>query len=245
MALIIFIVIIIISVTFRSSLPYSKGTLGEKRVAYILSHLPSKKYKITHDILIESYNRTVQIDHLVLSIYGIFVIETKNYNGWIIGSDNSEYWTQNIFGNKYKFYNPIKQNNAHIAALSKRLGISSNKFISIIVFLDEADLEIYTTHNVVYISEVNELIKNYFDIRFSEEEIQKLYEKISSLNIVSSKARRQHVSEVQNMISNKHYLIQQGICPRCGHSLVFRSGKYGDFFGCSNYPKCKFRISKK
>lgn len=84
------------------------------------------------------------------------------------------------------------------------------------------------------------MIKAYSDIKFSEDDIQNLCKKISSLNIVSPKVRKQHILEVQNTIATKQYLIQQGICPRCGHSLAFRSGKYGDFFGCSNYHKCKF-----
>lgn len=239
LCVVIFVACIVLGITPSKI----KGYLGEKNVAAHLSYLPSEKYKIIHDILIESNNRTVQIDHLVLSIYGIFVIETKNYKGWITGSDDFEYWTKNMYGNKYKFYNPVKQNNAHIVVLSRRLGVPLNKFISIIAFSDEADLEIDTTHNIVYISEINELIIRYSDMKFSEMDIQKLYEKISSLNIVSSKARKQHVSEVQNIIINKQYLIQKGICPKCGHNLVVRNGKYGDFYGCSHYPKCRFTIS--
>lgn len=84
------------------------------------------------------------------------------------------------------------------------------------------------------------MIKAYSDIKFSEDDIQKLCNKISLLNIVSPKVRKQHILEVQNTIATKQHLIQQGICPRCGHSLILRNGKYGDFYGCSSYPKCKF-----
>ena len=83
-------------------------------------------------------------------------------------------------------------------------------------------------------------LKEYTDIKFQENDIQKLYDKISLLNIVSPKTKRQHISEVHNIIATKEQMIQQGICPKCGCSLVLRSGKYGDFFGCSNYPKCRF-----
>lgn len=60
---------------------------------------------------------TTQIDHIVVSIHGIFVIETKNYKGWIYGNSNNEYWTQNIYGNKYSLYNPLLQNKNHIKSL--------------------------------------------------------------------------------------------------------------------------------
>ena len=110
MEIILFIFFVIVCITFRILQPKIKGYLGEKSVALILSFLPSDKYKIINDVLVKSNNRTIQIDHIVISIYGMFVIETKNYKGWITGSDNSEYWTKNVFGNKYKFYNPIRQN---------------------------------------------------------------------------------------------------------------------------------------
>ncbi len=240
MEIILLIFFIALSITFRVFQPKIKGYLGEKSVAVVLSFLPSDEYKIINDILIKSNDRTIQIDHLVISIYGIFVIETKNYKGWITGSDNSEYWTKNMFGNKYKFYNPIKQNKAHISALSRKLGLSVNKFIPIIVFSNKADLRINTAYNVIYATQLNRLIKEYTDIKFPESDVSKLYEKISLHNIVSPTTKRQHISEVHNIIATKEQMIQQGICPRCGYSLVLRSGKYGDFFGCSNYPKCRF-----
>ena len=240
MEVIVFILFVAAIVAFRNLQPKIKGYIGEKSVAAILSFLPSDKYKIINDVLVKFNDRTIQIDHIVISVYGIFVIEIKNYKGWITGSDNSEYWTKNMFGNKYKFYNPVRQNKAHISALSRQLGLSFNKFIPIIVFSNRADLKINTVHNVIYTTQINRVIKAYSDIKFSEDDIQKLCNKISLLNIVSPKVRKQHVLEVQNTIATKQHLIQQGICPRCGHSLILRNGKYGDFYGCSRYPKCKF-----
>lgn len=240
MEIILFILLIVASIAYRIFRLKVKGYLGEKRVAAILAFLPSDKYKIINDVLIESNGKTIQIDHIVISIYGIFVIETKNYTGWITGSDNSEYWTKNMFGNKYKFYNPVKQNKAHILALNRQLGIRFNNFISIVVFTNNADLRINTTHNVIYISQIKSLIKEYIDIKFSESDVQKICEKVFLLNVLSSKARKRHITEVKSTIANKQSLLQQGICPRCGHNLVLRRGKYGKFFGCSNYPKCKF-----
>ncbi len=240
MEIILFILFIVASIVFRILKPRIKGYLGERRVSVILSFLPSDKYKIINDLLIEVNGKTIQIDHIVISVYGIFVIETKNYKGWITGSDNSEYWTKNIFGNKYKFYNPIRQNKAHILALSKQLGLSLNKLIPIIVFSEDAELKINTAHNVIYTNQINRVIKEYSEIKFSETDIQKLYDKISLLRTISPKVRKKHILEVQKTIATKQYLVQQGVCPRCGHSLVLRNGKYGNFFGCSNYPKCRF-----
>ena len=114
-----------------------------------------------------------------------------------------------MFGNKYTFYNPIRQNKSHVLALSKQLGFSLNKFIPIIVFSNGAELKVNTTHNVIYTTQINRVIKEYSEIKFSETDIQKLYDKISLLNIVSPEVRKQHVLEIQNTIAchtcNKDY----------------------------------------
>lgn len=95
----------------------SKGKVGEKVVAGKLDHLPKDQYWVLNNVTIPTPKGSSQIDHLVVSVYGIFVIETKNYNGWIYGGEHAEYWTQNICGNKYQLYNPILQNAGHVRAL--------------------------------------------------------------------------------------------------------------------------------
>ena len=98
----------------------SKGKIGEKVVAGKLDHLPKDQYRVLNNVTIQ-HPKTVLRDHLVVSIYGIFVIDTKNYNGWIYGGEHAEYWTQNIYGNKYQIYNPILQNAGHVRALRRVL----------------------------------------------------------------------------------------------------------------------------
>ena len=95
-----------------------KGVVGEEQVANILSKLPQEEYKIINNLLINQNGNTTQIDHVVVSEYRIFVIETKFYQGQIYGGTNSDYWTQNIYGNKYSLRNPIHQNRVHIHALT-------------------------------------------------------------------------------------------------------------------------------
>ncbi len=60
---------------------------------------------------------TTQIDHLLLSPFGVFVIETKNYKGWIFGSERQKQWTQKIYKKSFKFQNPIHQNYKHMKVL--------------------------------------------------------------------------------------------------------------------------------
>ena len=79
-----------------------KGRIGEKKVAKILKSLPETEYRVLSNVMLETSHGTTQIDHVVVSVYGIFVIETKNYKGWIVGSEYSETWTQNLYGEKYR-----------------------------------------------------------------------------------------------------------------------------------------------
>ena len=72
-----------------------RGRLGEQKVCSILKKLPAEYY-LWNDIVLQRNGYSVQIDHVVISPYGIFVIETKNYTGWIYGNDDSDQWTKNI-----------------------------------------------------------------------------------------------------------------------------------------------------
>ena len=116
---VLFFIVVIIIIKIYS--PKIKGSIGEAKVNTRLNFL-GKEYIVLKDILIKSSNGyTSQIDELVLSEYGIFVIETKNYKGWIFGNEKSENWTQVIYKEKNTFRNPIKQNWSHIYALKNVL----------------------------------------------------------------------------------------------------------------------------
>ena len=94
------------------------GKAGEFHVKNELKKLPKDKYLILNDVMIEDHNTTHQIDHIVVSEFGIFVIETKQYNGYIVGNEYEKKWKQN---NKFYINNPIHQNYGHIKALENVL----------------------------------------------------------------------------------------------------------------------------
>ena len=108
--------------------PRQKGKRGEKRVHDLLLALP-EGYYVFDDVVLNTNRGTTQIDHIVVSKYGIFTIETKNYRGDIYGDDNRQEWTQIIvtevryrrkwyktytYVTKNHFYNPVKQSLGHI-----------------------------------------------------------------------------------------------------------------------------------
>lgn len=221
------------------------GSWGEKKVSVILGLL-GEKYRIYNDVLIQTNYGTSQIDHIVISQYGIFVIETKNYKGWIFGGENSEKWTQNVWGNKYSLGNPIKQNNAHINSLKKVLpSYSFLQYVSIIVFSRRATLKVNVSsnRNVIYTYQLINKISSYKEVILTAEQINEICCSLEKAMLVSSDERRNHIEYVKSENLRRKSLLKSKICPRCGGTLIKRKGKYGYFYGCSNYPKCNYNIN--
>ena len=128
----------------------ASGAVGEKIVASILAKLDREKYKILNNLTIYIDKETAQIDHLIISNFGIFIIETKNYGGIILGEEDSNYWTQILYKNRENFYNPIRQNNWHIQALENILkDYSGILYFPIVVFTKSSDLRVKTVTDVV------------------------------------------------------------------------------------------------
>lgn len=218
-----------------------KGVAGEKHVAKVLSKLPQEEYKIINNLLISQNGNTIQIDHVVVSEYRIFVIETKFYQGQIYGGANSDYWTQNIFGNKYSLRNPIHQNYGHIQALVAILpGVHPDLFIPIVTFSRQASVTCADNKTVVYWDQLNEVILSYQRKWLTSDEAEKAYEILLSANIDSPENRASHVENVKKQIANREEVVANGYCPRCSGKLVLRNGKYGEFYGCINYPHCRY-----
>lgn len=116
----------------------SKGEDGELYVAKELRGLDPFAYRAFHDLYLPRPDGrgTTQIDHIVMSRFGIFVIETKNYAGWIFGGARQKMWTQSIFGRNTQFPNPLHQNHLHVLALQGFLGLPQRNFHSIAFFVD-------------------------------------------------------------------------------------------------------------
>lgn len=224
-----------------------KGWLGEKNIANRLEKLDPNKYIILNDLLIETENGgTSQIDHLVISVYGIFVIETKNYKGWIFGNEKAEKWSQVIYNQKNFFRNPVKQNWSHIYALKYILkGYSNLKYIPIIVFAGSAVLkQIVSNIPVIYDYELSNFVKNYpSEESISFNTVQEIVSILQKSSIKDKETRKKHIKNVNQTDFERRTKIERLICPRCNAELKLRNGKNGKFYGCSNYPRCRFTTS--
>ena len=239
MELIIVLVVIVLIVKFKS--PNIKGNIGERKVSKALNTLDNNEYKVVNNVMIRTDRGTTQIDHVVISVYGIFVIETKNYKGLIFGNEYDDNWKQVIYKRSERFRNPIKQNYGHVAALKERLNLEKDLLIvSIIAFTNRASLRVNTKTPVMYDSNVVSYIRSYNNKLISEDDVKRIYYDLLMSNIDSKDTRKEHVHSIRKNLRKRENNINNNICPRCGKALVKRQGKHGEFIGCSGFPKCRF-----
>ncbi len=231
----IFICIIVIFVCLK----YGKniiGWFGEHWAKEALDQLDKDKYTVLNDIMLAVNGKTYQIDHIVLSKYGIFVIETKQYNGYITGSKYDNKWVRHFKGNETMYYpNPIKQNYGHVKAVCDFLNISERQVFNLVCFTsDKVKLNVKHDGEVVRNYDINKTIMSYK--KEIIDNVDELKEKIVTNNIVDKDIRKRHVEKIKAV---KEFYDDK-TCPVCGSKLKLRTGKYGNFLGCTNYPKCKY-----
>ena len=111
--------------------------------------LDSHDFHTFNNVPVQAGLRTIQIDHVIVSRFGIFAVETKNRNGWIYGSRSDRQWTQMIAGRKYKFPNPLRRSLIHTLGLAKALGLSMNKMHPVIVFWGNCEFRTIMPLNVL------------------------------------------------------------------------------------------------
>lgn len=232
------ICLLILCILIKIYYPRFRGFMGEFWVKQELRKLPKDKYIVLNDIMLSDNNGTHQIDHLVISKFGIFVIEMKNYYGLIKGKEFDNKWCQYLGKIKNYFINPIHQNYGHIKSLLNYINLDEDKFISIICFSNQAKVNL-KIKNVVQLDYLIDRIRSYKkEIIFDD--LKELEQIILSNNVVDKDERKKHIKDIRSKVSNDKKLEDNMICPKCKSKLVERHGKYGNFIGCSGYPKCKY-----
>ena len=225
------------------------GDFGEKRVSSYLEELPCEDYRVYNDLLIRDGKYTTQVDHIIISRYGVFVLETKNVHGKVYGSENAEFWKQYLPDTGYKRYgytqehqlrNPIWQNNGHIKTLRRLVFGNDVPIYGMIVFPSGTEINVTVESPVMTMGFVIRYIKSFGDEVLSSDQMnfyrRRLFEVIST----SESDRKEHLDNVNHSKERRNVAVANGKCPLCGGNLVIREGRYGQFYGCSNYPKCKY-----
>ena len=185
--------IILILMFFKS--PLGKGLLGEMLVNFAVNvRLNKQKYHLLKNITLPTDDGTTQIDHIVVSQYGIFVIETKNMKGWIFGDEHQKTWTQKIYKHTTKFQNPLHQNYKYTKTIESALNINADKIFSLIVFVGDSTFKTKMPKNVTYAGGFIRFINSKTEKLLSEKEVETVISMIEAGRLSKTfKTHREHV----------------------------------------------------
>jgi hypothetical protein len=200
-----------------------RGTKAERRLVVRLLKSGIPPHHIFHDLYVKRQNGTFsQIDVVAITTVGLVVFEVKDYSGWLFGKGYQEQWTQVLaYGRrKYRFYNPVLQNQGHIKALRKAIGLSEYVPIySIIVFYGNCvlrDISIIPDRTfVIKPSKLSKLMRliianNFPQSYICEDGIVDILQ-TAVANGADKAIRRQHIKNVRNRRKRSftHYFVKQ------------------------------------
>ncbi|GAA0365925.1 hypothetical protein GCM10008932_17640 [Alkalibacterium iburiense] len=185
---------------------FDKGNYGEFLTYYTLEQLPIPKKLLSNAYIPKEDGSTSEVDLIMLAETGIYVFESKNYSGWIFGNEKYKQWTQTMpNGQKFKFFNPVWQNNAHINAIKKYSGLTDRDlFQSYIIFSERCTLKDITIHSprikVMKRNRLHSIIKQ--DIMESEkvlslQEVLTLFNQLNKHTLADEQTKRAHIERVK------------------------------------------------
>ncbi|PFV84060.1 nuclease-related domain-containing protein [Bacillus thuringiensis] len=205
--LILIVLLIPINIMVKKHAPKWKRKAGEKMVKRILSKLDQVRYRVLHDVTVYTeYGDTTQIDHIVIAETGIFVIETKNYEGRIYGSEKAARWAQGIFRKKHSFQNPFRQNYKHMKAIEWVMD-QQLPCISIAAFHSKCSLKRVNVHSkhkhVLYYNDLKKCVESYIDVKLTKDEVEHIYQTILRANITDKDIKNKHVKYLHNKFAKQ------------------------------------------
>ncbi|MFK3736621.1 NERD domain-containing protein [Massilia sp. TN1-12] len=239
-------------------LPTVKGWVGETILHTGLRLLlPSARYHLMRNVTLPTKDGSTQIDHVVVSRHGVFVIETKNYGGWIFGKPEDKMWTQKFPGRSSAFQNPLRQNDKHVRTLAELTGLDDNALFSQIVFVGNCTFKTPMPANVGKLAACLAAIRGRDDVLLSDGEVAQVLDRIRTGRLAPTRAtHKAHVRHVQALLAGKRAggtraaptarAQDRGDCPACGGAVdeyTYKTGaKAGQsFHGCTRFPACTYR----
>lgn len=232
--------IVILGALLKSA--WFKGKLGEALVKSTAWYrLPKETYTPFHDVTLRTADDTTQIDHVFVSAFGVFVVETKHMKGWIFGSERQANWTQKIFKKTFQFQNPLRQNYKHAKAIEELLEVPEGSVKSLIVFTGDSTFKTEMPANVTHAGGFIRYIESFSEPVLQQDQVEDAAARIRSGRLERGfKTNREHVRNLK-----KRGDPPSGrACPKCGNQMVIRTVKKGEkagsrFWGCSGFPKCR------
>lgn len=196
------------------SVCFDKGRLGEYMTYKNLRNWEKSGAKFLFNLYIpKGENETTEIDVLMITPKGLFVFESKNYSGWIFGSEYQRNWYQTLpqgrgRSHKESFYNPIMQNRTHIQHLQILVGENIPMY-SVIIFSDRCTLkkvevksqDIHVINRYDVMDTVASVCNRIQNVVLSERQITEIFDKLYPYTQVDSAVRVQHIANIQNKLN--------------------------------------------
>ena len=206
--------------TYLSTI-FDMGNSAEYHTWNILNSQPGHK-KVLINLYIPNGDHTNEIDSILINKYGIFVIESKGYSGWIFGNENHKNWTQVLGHYKNRFYNPILQNEKHILALKKILNKEDNRiFRSYIVFSERCTLKsikVFKSNvKVIQRHDLNDTLNKDYKLYgevLNNEEIEKIYNKLFKYMYPDENTKKEHINYIQNFKNKSNVRVARRVQTR-------------------------------
>lgn len=172
------------------------GWMGENNTKDALKKLPKDKYKTLNNILIYTNGNTHQIDHVIVSSYGIFCIETKQWNGLILGNKYDKNWIKYMGKNKYICENPIRQNYGHVKSLCELLNMDEDKIYNIVCIPSGAKVRVKDDGEVTRYNTIVNKILSYKEVVIDN--VDQVVDIINRNNIKDKQIKKEHIKNIKN-----------------------------------------------
>lgn len=201
----------LVTKTSPIQLYFDKGKLGEYMTYKYLRSAEKNGAKFLFNIYIpKGEGETTEIDVLMIHEKGLFVFESKNYSGWIFGSENQKNWCQTLpqgkgRSRKESFYNPIMQNRTHIKHLKTLVGEDVPTH-SIIVFSERCTLKkVEVKSDDICVIKRDKVYDTAAAIcaktetaALSNAQISEIYDKLYPYTQVSDATKEQHIQNIKS-----------------------------------------------
>jgi restriction system protein len=184
----------ILAVLYFLKSPWFKGFAGEMLVHISAKiHLNRDKYHVLRNVTLPPPMERPRLIHVIVSEYGVFVIETKNMKGWIFGGARQKTWTQKIFKYTNKFQNPLHQNYKHVETLKSILELNDQQIFSVVVFVGSSTFKTEMPDNVIKVPGLIKYIKSKDQHVLFDSDVQMILSKIEAERLVPSRKTTKHI----------------------------------------------------
>lgn len=158
--------------------------------------LNKKDYHLLRNVVLPTEDETTQIDHLLVSRFGVFVVEMKNMTGLLYGPHDQDEWTEEVDGYSKLIPNPLHQHFRHAKALEEIFGLKPHTIYPVLVLVGDSEFRTEMPENVTSPRGYLPYIKSKQEPLYGNFEVEKIIEKIENY---SSQTTFENLAGIRNL----------------------------------------------